>query len=120
VHAVLGLLAHKKGRLGVYGDSNCLDSSHMRSSCFRLLTSLLSYVTTVRPSPFVGIASLSGSAPSTGYVSAWRENMPECRPLVNCWSTPMQSTVVPPGNGSFGLLAPNLTFLFQSPAACRC
>ena len=48
VHAVLGLTEHKGGRLAVYGDSNCLDSSHMRSACFRLLARLIAYVTTVR------------------------------------------------------------------------
>lgn len=48
LHAVLGLAKHAGGRVAVYGDSNCLDSSHMRSPCFRLLTKLLAYVATVR------------------------------------------------------------------------
>ncbi|EIE27171.1 subtilisin-like protein [Coccomyxa subellipsoidea C-169] len=46
LHAVLGLTEHKGGRVAVYGDSNCLDSSHMRSPCFRLLAKLLQYVAT--------------------------------------------------------------------------
>ena len=48
MHAVLGLAEHKAGRLAVFGDANCLDSSHMRSACFRLLTRLIAYVTTAR------------------------------------------------------------------------
>jgi membrane-bound transcription factor site-1 protease len=48
MHAVLGLTQHKGGRVAVYGDSNCLDSSHMRYPCFRLLSKLIQYVTTVR------------------------------------------------------------------------
>jgi hypothetical protein len=47
LHAVLGLTEHSGGRVAVYGDSNCLDSSHMRSPCFRLLAKLLQYVATV-------------------------------------------------------------------------
>ena len=46
-HAVLGLTAFHKGRIAVYGDSNCLDSSHMRTPCFRLLSKLLTYTNTV-------------------------------------------------------------------------
>ncbi|CAL8462817.1 g2351 [Coccomyxa elongata] len=47
LHAVLGLTQHNGGgRVAVYGDSNCLDSSHMRSPCFRLLAKLLQYVAT--------------------------------------------------------------------------
>lgn len=38
---VLGLFQHGAGRVGLYGDSNCLDSSHSRSKCFKLLTHLL-------------------------------------------------------------------------------
>lgn len=40
---VLGLFQHGSGRVGLYGDSNCLDSSHSRSKCFKLLTSLLAW-----------------------------------------------------------------------------
>lgn len=47
MHAVLGVTEHHKGRVAVYGDSNCLDSSHMRTPCFRLLSKLLTYVATV-------------------------------------------------------------------------
>ncbi|KAL0019909.1 hypothetical protein WJX77_006101 [Trebouxia sp. C0004] len=43
IHAVLGLATHQSGRIAVYGDSNCLDSSHQRSSCYNLLTKLIQY-----------------------------------------------------------------------------
>ena len=45
---MLGVTEHGKGHIAVYGDSNCLDSSHMRTPCFRLLSKLLTYVATVR------------------------------------------------------------------------
>ena len=34
------------GRLAVYGDSNCLDSAHLRKDCFWLIQEMLEYVTT--------------------------------------------------------------------------
>lgn len=40
---VLGLLQHGKGRVGLYGDSNCLDSSHSRSKCFKLLGHMIKW-----------------------------------------------------------------------------
>jgi membrane-bound transcription factor site-1 protease len=40
---VLALLQHGAGRLGLYGDSNCLDSSHSRSRCFKLLAKMLEW-----------------------------------------------------------------------------
>lgn len=33
----------KSGRLAIYGDSNCLDSTHLDKACFWLLDSLLEY-----------------------------------------------------------------------------
>lgn len=44
---MLGLLNHGAGRVSLYGDSNCLDSSHQRSACFGLLYSLLQFATEV-------------------------------------------------------------------------
>lgn len=44
---MLGLLNHGAGRVALYGDSNCLDSSHQRSACFGLLYSLLQFATEV-------------------------------------------------------------------------
>ena len=84
MHAVLGLAAHKAGRLAVYGDSNCLDSSHMRSACFRLLARLIAYVTTVR-APLAALRAalmLGEDAHSSGVLgSAGRSMamlMPDC------------------------------------------
>ena len=41
--AVLGLLRHGAGRVGLYGDSSCLDSSHSKSRCFGLLSKMLQF-----------------------------------------------------------------------------
>ena len=40
---ILGLLDVGKGRIAVYGDSNCLDSSHMVTNCYWLLRKILDY-----------------------------------------------------------------------------
>lgn len=40
---MLALFQHGLGRVGLYGDSNCLDSSHSRSRCFALLASMLKW-----------------------------------------------------------------------------
>ena len=45
---ILGLTQAEAGRIGVYGDSNCLDSSHQRSPCFNMLLEMLKYAAEVR------------------------------------------------------------------------
>jgi len=40
---ILGLMAMGEGRISVYGDSNCLDSSHMITNCFTLLRKILDF-----------------------------------------------------------------------------
>ncbi|KAJ8749806.1 hypothetical protein K2173_013209 [Erythroxylum novogranatense] len=40
---VLGLVKVGEGRIGVYGDSNCLDSSHMVTNCYWLLKKMLDF-----------------------------------------------------------------------------
>ncbi|XP_031114171.1 subtilisin-like protease SBT6.1 [Ipomoea triloba] len=40
---VLGLLEVGRGRIAVYGDSNCLDSSHMVTNCYGLLKKILDF-----------------------------------------------------------------------------
>ncbi|MBA0827422.1 hypothetical protein Goarm_012204 [Gossypium armourianum] len=40
---ILGLLEVGEGRIAVYGDSNCLDSSHMVTNCYRLLRKILDF-----------------------------------------------------------------------------
>ena len=46
--AVLGITESEDGgvggRIGVYGDSNCIDSAHMKRDCFWLLQRLLESV----------------------------------------------------------------------------
>lgn len=34
------------GRLAIYGDSNCLDSSHLERNCFWMIDALLQYTST--------------------------------------------------------------------------
>lgn len=41
-----GNIHGKGGRIVVYGDSNCLDSTHMEKSCFWLIDALLEYTMT--------------------------------------------------------------------------
>lgn len=47
---ILGLLQsktlEKSGRIVVYGDSNCLDNSHLQKDCFWMLDALLEYTST--------------------------------------------------------------------------
>lgn len=47
---VLGLLQskanEKSGRIVVYGDSNCLDSSHLEKACYWMLDALLEFTST--------------------------------------------------------------------------
>ncbi|WCJ42476.1 SITE-1 protease [Euphorbia peplus] len=40
---ILGLVGIGEGRIGVYGDSNCLDSSHMVTNCYWLLKKILDF-----------------------------------------------------------------------------
>uniref|UniRef100_A0A0D9WM86 Uncharacterized protein n=1 Tax=Leersia perrieri TaxID=77586 RepID=A0A0D9WM86_9ORYZ len=41
--SVLGMMEAGKGRIAVYGDSNCLDSSHMVTNCYWLLRKLVEF-----------------------------------------------------------------------------
>lgn len=40
---ILGFLEASSGRVAVYGDSNCLDSSHMVTNCYWLLKKILEF-----------------------------------------------------------------------------
>lgn len=40
---ILGLISAGQGRIVVYGDSNCLDSSHMVTNCYWLLRKILDF-----------------------------------------------------------------------------
>ena len=46
-HALLGLTPMGRGHIAVYGDSNCLDSSHVRIACPGLLLKLIAYAAEV-------------------------------------------------------------------------
>ena len=51
--AVLGVTERIEGgggRVGVYGDSNCVDSAHMKRDCFWMLVSLIEMITTDKES----------------------------------------------------------------------
>nr|CAB3467134.1 unnamed protein product [Digitaria exilis] len=41
--SILGLMEAGEGRIAVYGDSNCLDSSHMVTNCYWLLRKILEF-----------------------------------------------------------------------------
>ncbi|XP_008795050.2 subtilisin-like protease SBT6.1 [Phoenix dactylifera] len=41
--SILGLVEIGRGRIAVYGDSNCLDSSHMVTNCYWLLRKMLDF-----------------------------------------------------------------------------
>ena len=43
--AILGVtekFGEKSGRIGIYGDSNCLDSAHLKKDCYWLLDQMIS------------------------------------------------------------------------------
>lgn len=62
---VLALMQHGGGRVALYGDSNCLDSSHQRSRCFKLLARLLEWAggKVWQPRPLAMSSSGSASCP---------------------------------------------------------
>ena len=45
-HSAANKYKHTEGRIAVYGDSNCLDSTHLEKPCFWLLDALLEYTMT--------------------------------------------------------------------------
>lgn len=50
---ILGAVEAGRGRIAVYGDSNCLDSSHMASSCYWLLKKLLDFTSSDNQDPVI-------------------------------------------------------------------
>lgn len=50
---ILGAVDAGKGRIAVYGDSNCLDSSHMVSNCYWLLKKLLDFTSYNNQDPVI-------------------------------------------------------------------
>ncbi|KAL9224051.1 hypothetical protein vseg_000125 [Gypsophila vaccaria] len=60
---ILGLLEAGNGRISVYGDSNCLDSSHMVTNCFWLLKRILEFTGGNTKDPQLFSDSVRQSAP---------------------------------------------------------
>lgn len=52
-----------EGRIAVYGDSNCLDSSHMVTNCYWLLRKLLDFTSHGRKDPILFSKSVKLEAP---------------------------------------------------------
>lgn len=77
VHAVLGLAEHVGGRLAVYGDSNCLDSSHQRTPCYALLAKLARWATEVRLWQTVK-RSMQGQTPRWCACRFWAHGLLSC------------------------------------------
>jgi hypothetical protein len=50
---ILGAVEAGRGRIAVYGDSNCLDSSHMVSNCYWLLKKLLDFTSSDIQDPVI-------------------------------------------------------------------
>lgn len=48
---ILGLIEAGEGRIAVYGDSNCLDSSHMVTNCYWLLRKILDFTSMDKRDP---------------------------------------------------------------------
>ncbi|XP_058763915.1 subtilisin-like protease SBT6.1 isoform X1 [Vicia villosa] len=60
---ILGLTVMGEGRIGVYGDSNCLDSSHMVTNCFTLLRKMLDFTSENVRDPVLFSSSNKQDAP---------------------------------------------------------
>lgn len=89
--AVLGLTDHEGGRIGVYGDSNCLDSSHRRSTCNQLLLSLLRFIAEGRKEGalFAAEAQLSERLGSDGMALPTRRVDVDLQPISRVLHTPL-------------------------------
>lgn len=60
---ILGLLEVGEGRIAVYGDSNCLDSSHMVTNCYWLLRKILDFTSSDIKDPQLFSDSLKQDIP---------------------------------------------------------
>lgn len=59
---ILGLVELGEGRIAVYGDSNCLDSSHMVTHCYWLLKKLLDFTSANIKDPVLFSTSVKRTA----------------------------------------------------------
>ncbi|CAN4121599.1 unnamed protein product [Withania somnifera] len=76
---ILGLLEVGGGRIAVYGDSNCLDSSHMVTNCYGLLKKMLDFTSRDIKDPMLFSDSVRQEKPL--YVDT--NQLPSCRTDVN-------------------------------------
>ncbi|KAH7572573.1 hypothetical protein JRO89_XS04G0276300 [Xanthoceras sorbifolium] len=60
---ILGLVEAGGGRIAVYGDSNCLDSSHMVTNCYWLLRKILDFTSTNKRDPVLFSDSVRQDTP---------------------------------------------------------
>jgi hypothetical protein len=54
MHNILGLVQHAHGRIGVYGDANCLDANHATSNCHEMLLDMFQWATAGEEAPWMG------------------------------------------------------------------
>lgn len=78
-NAILGLVQVGGGRIAVYGDSNCLDSSHMVTNCYWLLRKILDFTSSNIKDPLLFSDSVKHDEPL--YVDA--NQLPSRRTDVN-------------------------------------
>lgn len=64
---ILGAARVGKGRIAVFGDSNCLDSSHMVTNCYWLLKKLLEFTSCDIQDPLIFASSKQVTSPITGH-----------------------------------------------------
>ncbi|XP_019106996.1 subtilisin-like protease SBT6.1 isoform X2 [Beta vulgaris subsp. vulgaris] len=76
---ILGFLEAGEGRISVYGDSNCLDSSHMVTNCFWLLKKMLDFTSGNIKDPVL----FSGSARQVASLYIDDKQLPSRRTDVN-------------------------------------
>nr|XP_004246923.1 subtilisin-like protease SBT6.1 isoform X1 [Solanum lycopersicum] len=76
---ILGFLEVGRGRIAVYGDSNCLDSSHMVTNCYGLLKKMLDFTSRSMKDPML----FSDSARQEKPLYADKNQIPSRRTDVN-------------------------------------
>lgn len=109
----------KEGRIAIYGDSNCLDSTHLDKPCFWLLDALLEYTMTAHVPGLLNDLNRSGKTTFADTVTLpsrlpnnnlhqyskvldnqnanRKRDIPQCPQLV--WETPIYLNVTAGGGG---------------------